>query len=97
MAILPKVGILVVWLACLASFLAEPGSDAGRIGRILFWVLVVVHAIECGAFYKLLSRAPGSTGSHLARTFVFGMFHVRDAQLAIEAEAHAEAGEEPGA
>jgi uncharacterized protein YhhL (DUF1145 family) len=86
---LPKIGIAVIWLACLAAFLAESDSTLGQIGRIVFWVLVVVHAIECAAFYRLLKRAPGSLGQHLAGTFVFGMFHVKDVQLAIERDAPA--------
>jgi uncharacterized protein YhhL (DUF1145 family) len=84
---LPKIGVAVIWIACLASFLAEPGSTAGQIGRVVFWVLVVVHAIECAAFSRLLKRAPGSLGRHLVETFVFGMFHVKEVQLAIERDA----------
>lgn len=86
-----KIGLTVIWLACIASFLAEPGSTAAQIGRIVFWVLVVVHAIECAAFYRLLKRAPGSIGQHLVETFLFGMFHVKDVQLAIERDAQASA------
>ena len=83
----PKIGVAGIWLACLAAFLAEAGSTLVQIGRIVFWVLVVVHTIECAVFYRLLKRAPGSLGSHLAGTFVFGMFHVKDVQLAIESDA----------
>jgi len=86
---LAKIGLVAIWLACIASFLAEPGSTAGRIGRIVFWVLVVVHSIECAGFYRLLKRAPGSLPQHLAETFAFGMFHIRDVQLAIERDAQA--------
>jgi uncharacterized protein YhhL (DUF1145 family) len=86
---LAKIGVGVLWLACIASFLAEPGSTAGRIGRILFWVLAATHAIECAAFYRLLKRAPGSLSHHLLSTFVFGMFHVKDVQLELQGDASA--------
>lgn len=71
-----KVVLAVVWALCLASFFGT--SPAADVGRILFWVLVVVHGVECVIFLPRLRAAPGSLGGHLVQTFFFGILHVRE-------------------
>jgi uncharacterized protein YhhL (DUF1145 family) len=72
-----KAAVGALWLLALASFFVAPASAASGYGRGLFWLLVVVHALECAIFLPRLRAAGGSLASHLAQTFVFGVAHVR--------------------
>jgi uncharacterized protein YhhL (DUF1145 family) len=73
----PRIAVLVLWLALLASFLVSD-STLASVGRVVFFLLVAVHVVECLVFLPRLRRAPGSLASHLAQTFVFGIVHVRE-------------------
>ncbi|UCE85306.1 MAG: hypothetical protein JSU66_13280 [Deltaproteobacteria bacterium] len=73
-----RVLIGIVWILGIASFFVATESAAAGTGRLVFSILVVVHAIECVVFLPRLRRAPGTLAIHLWRTFVFGVFHVRD-------------------
>ena len=42
----------------------------------VFWILVVVHAVECAVFLPRLRAAGGSLANHLVQTFLFGIAHV---------------------
>jgi uncharacterized protein YhhL (DUF1145 family) len=66
----------VVWILAIGSFFVATESAAAGLGRLVFWVLVVVHAIECGVFLPRLRNAPGPLTTHLFRTFLFGFLHV---------------------
>lgn len=73
----PKWVVLGVWLLGALAFLGPLELAVVRIGRSIFWTLVVVHAIECVVFLPRLRRAPGSLAGHLGQTFVFGILHAR--------------------
>jgi len=75
-----KVAVLVVWVLFAASFFVATDSSAAAIGRTGFWVMAVAHAVECGAFFPRLRRAPGTLAGNLAATFVFGFLHLRTLQ-----------------
>jgi len=74
----PKWVVLGAWLLGALSFLGPREGGLLGFGRTIFWVLVVVHAIECLVFLPRLRRAPGSLASHLRQTFLFGILHVRE-------------------
>jgi len=74
----PKWVVLGAWGLGALSFLGPGEAGLISFGRTLFWVLVVVHAIECLVFLPRLRRAPGSLASHLRQTFLFGILHVRE-------------------
>ena len=66
-----------VWVACVAIMLFASGSQAAIAARAVFWIMVVVHAIEYVVFLPRMRRSGGSHGAHLFQTFLFGAFHLR--------------------
>jgi uncharacterized protein YhhL (DUF1145 family) len=74
----PKWVVLGAWLLGALSFLAPGEGTLAGIGRAIFWMLVVVHAIECLVFLPRLRRAPGTLARHLQQTFLYGILHVRE-------------------
>ena len=71
-----KVVLGVVWIWGLLSFFVVPGSAVSSAGRIVFCLLVAIHAVECLAFLPRFRRAGGSLPGHLLQTFAFGFLHV---------------------
>ena len=74
----PKVLLLGVWILCLAAVLMGGGGWFLALCRMVFWLMIVVHGVECLVFLGRLRQAPGSVASHLAQTLLFGFFHVRE-------------------
>ena len=72
----PKIIVGAAWLFGLLSLLMGGGAP-WTVGRFVFWILVVVHAVECVVFLPRLRAAGGSLGSHLVNTFLFGIAHVQ--------------------
>ena len=66
-----------VWLFATASFFPPlETSGAGELGRSLFMVLAITHAIECVAFLGVLRKSPRPLVEELWQTFLFGIVHV---------------------
>ena len=76
----PKIVLVCIWLLCLFAFFLPADFAAASIGRSLFWLLLVVHAIECAVFRNTLRNAPGTFGHNLVQTMIFGVLHVRGLQ-----------------
>lgn len=38
--------------------------------------IALLHLFECYYYRALCEETPGSTGTHLAKVFVFGLFHM---------------------
>lgn len=74
----PKWIVLGAWTFGALSFFGPDDSVIAGLGRTLFQVLAVVHAIECAVFLPRLRRAPGPLGNHLVRTFIYGILYVRE-------------------
>lgn len=72
----PKIVVGVAWLFGLLSLLMG-GGTLWAVGRVVFWILVVVHAVECVVFLPRLRAAGGSLASQLVNTFLFGIAHVQ--------------------
>ena len=64
-----------VWLYAVLCFFA-PLPLAG-LGRLVFWVLLVTHAVECAVFLPRMRAAGGSLAHHLVQVMLFGVFHAR--------------------
>ncbi|MDX1648996.1 MAG: hypothetical protein R3263_04000 [Myxococcota bacterium] len=73
----PRIAVLVLWLALLASFLVST-STVAVVGRVVCLLLLAAHLVECVVFLPRLRRAPGSLAAHLLQTLVFGVVHVRE-------------------
>ena len=74
-----KVAVAGAWLLGIVAILfLDPDTRAAATARLLVGVLVGVHAIECLVFLPRLRRAEGSLAGQLLKTFVFGIFHIRE-------------------
>ena len=71
----PKVVVGILWVYCALSFVA-PLPLAG-IGRLLFWVLFITHAVECAVFLPRMSAAGGSMAHQIVQVMVWGVIHGR--------------------
>jgi uncharacterized protein YhhL (DUF1145 family) len=74
----PRLAVLSLWLISLAGFIIAPNSSLAGYGRLLFWVLLAAHVVECAVFLPKLRAAGGSLASHLGQTLVFGVVHVQE-------------------
>lgn len=83
--VVAKILLVLTWLFCVGSmFFAPVNSPAGAWGTRIFRVLLIAHAIECVVFLPKLRKLPGSLGSHLLQTMVFGIVHLRSAEPAAD-------------
>jgi len=72
-----RTAVAALWVASVAVVLFASGTQAAVAAGGVFWIMVVVHAIECVVFLPRLRRAGGSLGAHLVQTFLFGVLHLR--------------------
>ena len=80
-----KIGVIATWLVGAVGFLFPPDSTFGQLGRLLFALLTIVHAIECGLFYSTLKRTGRPLGLELLNTMFFGVIHFTEAKALAEA------------
>ena len=67
----------IVWLFGTACFFPPlETASLGSLGRNLFMVLAITHAIECVAFIGTLRRSPRPLIGELWQTFLFGIVHI---------------------
>ena len=72
-----KAVIGAVWLFATACFFPPlESSAAGGLGRSLFGVLAITHAIECVAFLGTLRKSPRPLIGELWQTFLIGIVYV---------------------
>ncbi|HIF95093.1 MAG: hypothetical protein ABGX04_08855 [Myxococcales bacterium] len=71
-------GILgAIWLISTACFFPPlQSTELADFGRSLFWVLAVVHAVECVAFLGVLRKSSRPLPGELWQTFLYGIVHV---------------------
>jgi len=79
-----KLGILIVWIACIAAFAFGAGTAVGNLGRIVFWLMAVAHVGEFLFFRSLFQRTGEPLLDHFWQTLLFGMFHIREVQLRVD-------------
>jgi uncharacterized protein YhhL (DUF1145 family) len=76
----PKLGVAAAWILAIVAMFAFAGSVLGSVGRLVFYFMVIAHAIECVVFLPRLRQAPGGLGTNLLQVFLFGVFHMRELQ-----------------
>jgi uncharacterized protein YhhL (DUF1145 family) len=81
-----KIFLVGLWIVCGLGFFVAAESSAALVGRVIFGVLVVAHAIECLVFLPVLRKAPGSLREHLVQTFLFGIVHIREVRATADAK-----------
>ena len=81
-----KLLVAATWFAAAAGFLFPPSSTFGHLGRLLFFLLLGIHAIECAVFYPTLKRTGRPIGLELARTLFYGVAHYAEAKALADAD-----------
>jgi len=76
MLALGRLLVVLAWLAAAAAFLLPETHRWAATGRMLFFVLLVVHGLEAILFLPRLRAAGGSLAGHVARTLLFGFLHI---------------------
>ena len=73
---LARFSIAMAWLFAAACFFF-PLYDMGigEVGRILFWVLLGTHAVECMIFLPTLRKTDRPLVRELFGTLIFGVLH----------------------
>lgn len=72
-----RIVLLVIWLLTLATVVFPIVHPLATVGRWVFALLLVAHAIECVLFWPRLRTAPGSRAGHILNTMLFGIVHVK--------------------
>ena len=67
-----------VWIWGLASLPEQTSMPLARLGRTLFWLLVITHVLGIMAYYESIREAPGSLASNLAQAFLWGSVYLRE-------------------
>jgi uncharacterized protein YhhL (DUF1145 family) len=70
--------VLGVWLLCVAGYVLVDGTAVSTVAAAVFWLLVVVHSIECVVFSSRMRAAGGPLAQHIGKTMLFGIFHIRE-------------------
>ena len=70
--------VLGIWLLCVAGYVVADGTIMSTVAAAVFWLLVVVHSIECVVFSSRMRAAGGSLAQHIGQTMLFGIFHIRE-------------------
>ena len=70
--------VVGVWLLCIAGYVATGDPTRSTMAAVVFWLLVVIHAVECVVFGSRLRGAGGSLIQHIGQTMLFGVFHIRE-------------------
>ena len=94
--LIAKLVVAVTWFAAAAGFLYPPSSTFGQLGRLLFFLLLGIHTIECAVFYPTLKRTGRPIGMELARTLFYGVAHYSEAKALVEA-GRSDSGDAPTA
>lgn len=79
-----KIGVIATWLLAATGFLFPSETTFGQLGRLLFGLLTVVHAIECVFFYGTLKRTGRPIAFELLNTMFFGVIHFTEAKAIAE-------------
>ncbi len=73
-----QVMVGAVWIWGLASIPEQTPVPLARLGRVVFWFLVIAHVLEIVAYYEVIREAPGSLSANIARTFLWGSLYLRE-------------------
>ena len=71
-----RVLVGAVWIWGLASLPESTRMPLARVGRAVFWILVVAHLVEIAMAYEQIRAAPGSLAANLAQAFLWGRLFI---------------------
>lgn len=86
-----KLVVLSAWFVAAAGMLFPDTSVFGLLGRGLFVLLAVVHAVECAVFLKTLKRTGRPLALELLQTMLFGVVHFAEAKAIVDAREEGDA------
>ena len=69
--------LIIIWVLAISGFFIASGSGLAGIARWVFWILLAAHVVECVVFREKLRAAPGSMGSKVFNTLVFGVLYLQ--------------------
>ena len=79
-----RFSVTMAWLFGAACFFYPLyDSGIGDVGRILFWVLLATHAVECLIFLPTLRKTDQPLIKELAATLIFGVIHFGQVKQAL--------------
>lgn len=88
-----KQGVFVLWIGSLAAWFLGGGWIATA-GQIAFGLTFLAHLVEFVVKRSVFEKAGGSMGHHFVQTMIYGLFHWKPLEDALEAEASAGASAE---
>jgi uncharacterized protein YhhL (DUF1145 family) len=77
MNLIPKLVMVVLWLACAINAVMPFASPWGT---LLLWTaigLLIAHTIECIVFSGRVAKAGGSKLGHYVQLLLFGVLHAQ--------------------
>jgi len=81
----PKKALLIVlWLICVACFFVPQENLYLLAGRIVFFGMLIIHAIEWLAFRELLKGSANGAIGNLSGTLLFGILHIQEVRAEVE-------------
>jgi uncharacterized protein YhhL (DUF1145 family) len=66
-----KVVVTIVWLLLATSFFMGP-STLRTVGQVLFWLMLVGHAVECAIYWPTLRASGKPLMGQVLQTLLYG-------------------------
>jgi len=71
---LSKWALNLLWIFAAASFLF-PAGGARSFGQLVFWVMLVAHAIELPFYWRTLKATGKPMAGHIAQVILYGIVY----------------------
>ena len=79
-----KYSVWVIWIGGAAAILLGSGMVAA-LGNLVVWLTLAAHVAEFVVKRPLFRRAGGSMGHHFVQTLIYGLFHWKPIEDALDA------------
>jgi uncharacterized protein YhhL (DUF1145 family) len=66
--------VIIVWVLLAVSFFMPP-STLRTVGQVLFWLMLVGHAVECAVYWPTLRATGKPLAGQVLQTLLFGYIH----------------------
>ena len=78
-----KYAVWGLWFGAAAAIALGTGWVAG-VGHFVFWATLVAHLVEFVVKRSVMSRSGGSMAYHFVQTMIYGLFHWKPLEDALE-------------
>jgi uncharacterized protein YhhL (DUF1145 family) len=79
-----KAVVTVVWLLLAVSFFMA-SSTLRTVGQVLFWLMLVGHAVECAIYWPTLRASGKPLAGQVLQTLLYGYIHYQAVKQAAAA------------